>query len=114
MSNFNMYFMNSTIPYIRNSRNPTPLELYNLFFKNIQEAQIRDKKYLDIFTNLIEEEVRMINVDTEDPSGQYIISEKTQLLMKLDKDIREKFYTKHTDYLDALRKVFLFEGPNVL
>ena len=75
MSNFNMYFMNSTIPYIRNSRNPTPLELYNLFFKNIQEAQIRDKKYLDIITNLIEEEVRMINVDTLDPSGQgqYII-----------------------------------------
>ena len=114
MSNFNMYFMNSTIPYIRNSRNPTPLELYNLFFKNIQEAQIRDKKYLDIFTNQIEQEVRKINVVTNDLNEQNIIAEKTQLLMKLDNDTREKFHRKHADYLDALRKVFLFEGPDVL
>jgi hypothetical protein len=111
---FNMYFMKIAIEHIRKTQNPKPIELYNLFYKNIQETQLRNKLYLDIFTNQIEQEVRKINVVTNDLNEQNIIAEKTQLLMKLDNDTREKFHRKHADYLDALRKVFLFEGPDVL
>jgi hypothetical protein len=111
---FNMYFMKIAIEHIRKTQNPKPIELYNLFYKNIQETQLRNKLYLDIFTNQIEQEVRKINVVTEDPSELIMIAEKTKLLMKLDKDIREKFHSKHANYLDALRSVLLFEGPDTL
>jgi len=111
---FQTYFMNIAIPHIRQTQYPNPAGLYNLFYKNIQEAQIRDAKYLKIFTSLIENEVRSINVNTEDITEKNIILEKTKLLMKLDRDVREKFINKHSEYLDALRKVLLFEGPEKL
>jgi hypothetical protein len=106
--------MNIAIPHIRQTQYPNPAGLYNLFYKNIQEAQLHDKKYLDIFTNIIEKEVRSINVNTDDLTEKNIILEKTKLLMQLDRDVREHFINKHSEYLDALRKVLLFEGPEKL
>ena len=61
MPDFSMYFMTKAIPHIRINQYPTAKELYELFYKDIQQVQIRDKKYLDIFTNLIDQEVRKIN-----------------------------------------------------
>jgi len=110
---FTTYFMNIANPYIKINQKPNSADLYKLFYDNIQQSQIRNKKHLDIFTNLIEQEVRRINVVTDDPVEQNIIRENTTLLMKLDKDIRDIYVAEQAGFLDALRTVFKFQGPDV-
>ena len=59
---------------------------------------------------MIEQNVRKINVNTEDPLEKARIKDQTALLMNLDRDIREKFFSKDAKFLDALNTVFAFNN----
>lgn len=105
----NMFLIN-TIRYIRNNKNPTKKELYHRFHKQIQDKQVKNAVFLRMFTDLIEQNVRKINIVTEDPLEKARIKEKTALLMNLDRDIREKFFSNDAKFLDALNVVFAFNN----
>ncbi len=105
-----MFFMNTNIRYIRNNKTPTKKELYQKFYKQIQEKQVKNAVFLKMFTDLIEQNVRKINIVTEDPLEKKHIQDQTALLMILDRDIREKFFRKDAEFLDALKIVFAFNN----
>ena len=102
--------MNTNIRYIRNNKNPTKKELYQKFYKQIQEKQVKNAVFLKMFTDLIEQNVRKINMVTEDPLEKKRIQDQTALLMILDRDIRENFFSKDAEFLDALKIVFAFNN----
>ena len=105
-----MFFMDTNIRYIRNNKNPTKKDLYQRFYKQIQDKQVKNAVFLRMFTDLIEQNVRKINVNTEDPLEKARIKDQTALLMNLDRDIREKFFSKDAKFLDALNTVFAFNN----
>ena len=105
-----MFFMDTNIRYIRNNKNPTKKDLYQRFYKQIQDKQVKNAVFLRMFTDLIEQNVRKININTEDPLEKKRIQGQTALLMNLDRDIREKFFSKDAKFLDALNVVFAFNN----
>ena len=105
-----MFFMNTNIRYIRNNKNPTKKDLYQRFYKQIQDKQVNNAVFLKMFTDLIDHNVRIINVVTEDLLEQTRIKEKTALLMNLDRDIREKFFGNDAKFLEALNVIFAFNN----
>ena len=105
-----MFFMDTNIRYIRNNKNPTKKDLYHKFYKQIQDKQVKNAVFLRMFTDLIEQNVRKININTEDPLEKKRIQGQTALLMNLDRDIREKFFSKDAKFLDALNVVFAFNN----
>ncbi len=105
-----MFFMDTNIRYIRNNKNPTKKDLYQKFYKQIQDKQVNNAVFLKMFTDLIEQNVRKINVVTEDPLEKKRIQDQTALLMNLDRNIREKFFSKDAEFLDALKIVFAFNN----
>jgi hypothetical protein len=111
---FYNFFTSIASPYIRSTQKANAKELYELFHNNIQQSQIRNKIHLDIITNLIDQEIRKINVVTDDPVEKNIITEKNKLLIKLDSEIRGTYFSKDAEFLAALRTVFGFPGPGVL
>ena len=107
-----IYFMNIAVPYVRNQKKPSPKDLYNLFHKKIQEKQVNDFKHLKLMTDLIEKNVRLLNIVTDDPIKQQHIQKTTELLMKMDKDIREIYLAKDSEFLTSLNTVFNYR-PDV-
>ena len=105
-----MFFMDTNIRYIRNNKNPTKKDLYQRFYKQIQDKQVRHAVFLKMFTDLIDLNVSKINIVTEDPLEKKRIQDQTALLMNLDRDIREKFFSKDAEFLDALNKVLAFNN----
>lgn len=107
-----MFFMNGTIQYVRQHRNPLPRDLHTVFYKKIQEKQVKNAVYLNVITDLIETYVRKLNVVTTDTDEQIIIRGKIQLLMDIDRDVRDAFFKKDAEFLTALSLVLNYQ-PNL-
>lgn len=107
-----MYFMNHAVQYVRNQKKPSPKDLYTLFHKKIQEKQVNDFKHLKLMTDLIEKNVRELNVVTDDPIKQQHIKDTNILLMKMDKEIRETYLKSDSEFLTSLHNVCNYR-PNL-
>ena len=104
---YNMFFINHAKTYLAR-RNPTPKELYAIFYKKIQAEQLSEYKVLKKALDIIEQEVRRINVVTEDEGERATILAKTEILMKIDREIREAHAKPGHEFLKALDTIFTY------
>ena len=84
-------------------------QIYSFYHKKVAEKQVKDAKALEIVFKLIDEKIRQINVNTDDPIERRIIQEKSQLLVELDKAIRDEKFSEDAKFLDAIRTVFAYK-----
>jgi hypothetical protein len=102
------FFVKVAEDYFKNAENPSAKELFTIFYKKIQEKQVRNAKLLNVILKLIEKEVRIINVVTENDEQKNKIKELTMLLMKLDREIRETVHAPDAKFLDNLKSTLYF------
>lgn len=84
-------------------------QIYSFYHQKIAEKQIKDFKALALVFKVLDDKIREINVNTEDPIESRIIQEKTQLLVQLNKDIRDEKFSEDAKFLDAIRTVFAYK-----
>ena len=83
-------------------------QIYSFYHQKIAEKQEKDFKALALVFKVLDDKIREINVNTEDPIEARIIQEKTQLLTQLDKAIRDEKFSEDAKFLDAVRTVFAY------
>ena len=88
----------------------TKNQIYSFYHKKIADKQLNDAKALEIVFKLIDEKIRQINVNTDDPVEKRIIQEKTQMLSQLIKAIRDEKFSEDSKFLNAVKKVLDYNG----
>jgi hypothetical protein len=83
-------------------------QIYSFYHQKIAEKQEKDFRALALVFKVLDDKIREINVNTEDPIEARIIQEKTQLLVQLDKAIRDEKFSEDAKFLDAVRTVFAY------
>jgi len=81
-------------------------QIYNFYHQKIAEKQEKDFRALALVFKVLDDKIREINVNTEDPIELRIIQEKTQLLTELIKAINDEKFSEDAKFLDAVRTVF--------
>lgn len=84
----------------------TKEQIYSFYHQRIADKQEKDFRALAHVFKLIDDNIRDLNVDTEDEIEKQIIQRQTQLLVKLDKSIRDAKFSEDAKFLDAIRTVF--------
>ncbi len=83
-------------------------QIYSFYHQKIAEKQEKDFKALAHVFRLIDDNIRRLNVNTDDPIERRIIQEKTQMLSQLDRAIRDEKFSEDAKFLDAIRTVFAY------
>lgn len=104
-SGYNMFFLRT----VRSLPKAPPAVVYNNFYKKIQQRQLNEIKTLKKAFDIIDKNVREINVVTEDPEMKNKISWQTQILMKVDRELREAHVKNDSEFLNALDTVLKFK-----
>ena len=82
--------------------NQPPKNVYLHFYKKVQEKQLNDIKIVEPIFTIIDNKIRKINVNTQDPIEQKNIREQTILLTGIIQEIRESLYADNSKFLDSL------------
>ncbi len=101
----NMFFLNT----VRRFPKAPPAAVYKKLYTQIQERQLNEIKTLKKAFDIIDKNVREINVVTEDPEMKNRISWQTQILMKVDRELREEHVKNDSEFLNALDTVLKFK-----
>jgi hypothetical protein len=97
---------------IRQNPRATPDKIYNLFHKQIQEQQLKEIQILRKALDIIDRNVREINIVTEDPGEQQKINLQTDILRKVEREIRDNHTRSGSEFLNALDLVLKFNPQN--
>ena len=97
---------------IRQNPRATPNNIYHLFHKKIQEQQLKEIQILRKALEIIDRNVREINIVTEDPEEQQKINLQTDILRKVEREIRDNHTSLGSEFLNALDLVLKFKPEN--
>lgn len=106
MSGSPSFFLKTICGNIQNRL--TKEQIYSFYHKKVAEKHEKDFKALALVFKVLDDKIREINVNTEDPIERRIIQEKTQLLVELDKAIRDEKFSEDAKFLDAVKTVFAY------
>ena len=84
-------------------------QIYSFYHQRIADKQEKDFRALAVVFRLIDDNIRQLNVKTEDEIEKRIIQEKTQLLTQLIKSINDEKFSEDAKFLDAIRTVFAYK-----
>ena len=97
---------------IRQNPRASPDEIYHIFHRKIQEQQFNEIKILRKALDIIDRNVREINIVTEDPEEQQKIKLQTDILRKVESQIRESYIKPGAEFLSALDLLLKFTPEN--
>jgi hypothetical protein len=104
MSGSPSFFLRTICGNIQNRL--TKEQIYTFYHQKIADKQEKDFRALALVFKLIDDNIRDLNVFTEDVIELRIIQEKTQLLTQLIKSINDAKFSEDAKFLDAVRTVF--------
>jgi hypothetical protein len=105
---YTMFLLNN----IRSRPRAPPADIFRLFYKKIQEQQLKEIIVLKKALDIIDTNVRQINVVTDDPEEKKRILLQTQILLKVAHEIRETHAKPGSEFLNALELVLKFKPEN--
>ncbi len=103
---------NFLLSNIRQNPRATPDNIYHLFHKKIQDQQLKEIKILRKALDIIDRNVREINIVTEDPEEQQKINLQTDILRKVESQLRDNLTKTGAEFLLALDLVLKFKPEN--
>lgn len=107
MSQYTSFFLRN----VRSKPNATPLEMYRYFYKLIQQDQVNEMIILKKALDIIDNNIRIISVATDDEVKLTIIREQTALLLKIAQEIRDTNTTPGDNFLESLNTVLKYKSP---
>jgi hypothetical protein len=97
---------------IRQNPRATPDQIYNLFHRKIQEQEFNQLQILRKALDIIDRNIREINLVTEDPEKQLKINLQTDILRKVEREIRESYINPGSEFLSALETLIKYTPEN--
>jgi hypothetical protein len=84
-------------------------QIYSFYHQKIADKQEKDFKALAFVFRLIDDNIRRLNVNTEDENEKNIINQKTKMLVELRNAINDEKFAEDAKFLDAVRTVFAYK-----
>jgi hypothetical protein len=110
--NWNLFFINESRQYICNKKKPQ--DIYKHFHNKIAKRQEQHLRILRPILELIDIQIRHVNLITDDEIEKRIILEKTQMLSKLSNDILNLVSENDSEFLQSLEKILKYKFTEII